>query len=54
MIINVRVAEGYTKEQALIEAQNIVKVNQEIASNYSQEGIEFNFFEDESISRKNG
>lgn len=51
MLINVRMAEGYTKEQALTEAQNIVKINQEVAASYSQDGIKFNFFEQSKHTR---
>lgn len=52
MLYNVRLAEGYSKEEAIKEIEKVVKFNVDIINTNNENGMEMTFFEEKKTNKK--
>ncbi len=52
MLVNVRIAEGYSEEEAIIEVEKVIRINKKIIENMNSDGSDIEFFKEEKgVSR---
>ena len=52
MLVNVRMAEGYSREDAIKEVEKVIRINRKYIENMNASGYDIEFFKEEKgVSR---